>query len=50
MGPPESPDIEFDVTVLEECRHTTFIALKDTQKLRFFEYVDIGIDLESDIL
>lgn len=32
MGSPMSPGFEFDFTVLEECRETTFIALQDAQK------------------
>jgi hypothetical protein len=48
MYSPVSPGIDFDFTVLEECRGTTFIALQDAQKKkRIFENVAIGIDLQN---
>ena len=51
MGSPVSPGIEFDFTVLEEYRETTFIALQAAQKKkRIFENVAIGIDFESDVV
>jgi hypothetical protein len=32
IGSSVSPGFEFDFTVLEECRETTFIALQEAQK------------------
>jgi hypothetical protein len=50
MGLPMSPSIEFDVTVLEECRDRTFVTLQDAQQQRTFDSIAISIDLESDMI